>query len=268
MASTVAIVGNGFDLNLGMPTSYLDFLRSPYFPASQDEQSLSSVLCRMSEIERWVDIELELVRYSAENPGRPTFQSEYNALRSALGEYIKSLPVPGLDGTTPAHRLIQKLATSPDPLVVNFNYTSSIRKLLEQAGMDSDTLSKSHWSIHGTCVDQNTIFGVDDLSPISVNHPFLYKSFAPNFSARGLSRQLIGATEVHFFGHSLGPPDHMYFRSYFQHLAATHTDATVTFHYYGESGRIDLLSQVRALCGSRVAEVRSNAHVVMEDVSA
>ena len=268
MASTVAIIGNGFDLNLGMPTSYLDFLRSPHFPASQDEKSLSSVLCRMSEIERWVDIELELVQYSAANPGRPTFQSEYNALRSALGEYINSLPVPMLDGTTHAHRLIQKLVTSDDPLVVYFNYTSSVRKLLEHAKMDSVTLTQRHWSIHGTCEDQNTIFGVDDQSPISADHPFLYKSFAPNFSARGLLRQLIEATEVHFFGHSLGPPDHMYFRGYFQHLAANHTDATVTFHYYGESGRIDLLSQVRTLCGGRVAEVRSNAHVVMEDVSA
>lgn len=142
MASTIAILGNGFDLNLGMPTSYLDFLRSPYFPESRDGKSLSSVLCRMSEIERWVDIELELVKYSAANPGRPTFQSEYNALRSALGEYIKSLPVPRLDGTTHAHRLVQKLATSSDPLVVNFNYTSSVRKLLEQAGMDSVTLSQ------------------------------------------------------------------------------------------------------------------------------
>ena len=59
MAGVVAIIGNGFDLNLGMPTKYQDFLRSPYFPVLKDDDSgsLAWALRIKADAQGWVDIE-------------------------------------------------------------------------------------------------------------------------------------------------------------------------------------------------------------------
>lgn len=266
MPSAVAIIGNGFDLNLGMRTSYQDFFESSYFPEGNDA-SLACALRRKKDALGWVDIEQELADFSKSNPQSGTFKAEYQALRSALAEYIRSLPLPAEKGETHAHRLIEVLAKESDLLIVNFNYTRSVKHLLATAGRKIETLDKEHWSIHGTCDDDSIIFGVDDSAQICNDHHFLFKSFAKNYSARGLVEKLKSAHAVHIFGHSLGPPDHMYFRDYFLNLAVHSTKSKLILYHHGEQGRLNLLSQIRTMVGSKVSAVRNNVIFELEDVS-
>ena len=267
MSSTVAIIGNGFDLSLGMPTSYKHFLGSPYFPEPPGEDSLAAVLRRRSQIERWVDIEQELASFSALNSSRTTLKEEYLKLKSRLCEYMASVTLPNDVESTHAKKLVDRIAGSAGLYVVNFNYTSSVKELLLRAGVDEPSIAQLHWSIHGSSEEANIIFGVDDSASVPDEHVYLFKSSAANFSGRGLNDRLTTADEVHFFGHSLGQPDHMYFRLFFGHLASTHTRTRVFFYHYGEQGLHDLILQLRRLTKNRVAAVRSNADVTMIDVS-
>ncbi len=70
-------VGNGFDLNLGLQTSYLSFLRSSFFPQDDDPSSLAAHLRSRHEIDGWVDVETEIARFSANQPARTKLKSEF-----------------------------------------------------------------------------------------------------------------------------------------------------------------------------------------------
>lgn len=267
MPQTIAIIGNGFDQSLGMPTSYPHFLASTFFPTSDDDSSLASHLRKKNAAQRWVDIEQELARYSVSNPYRSSLKHEYQELRSALVAYIRSLPLPKADGATPAHNLIRTLAGKGEILVVNFNYTQTVQHLFASVRGEQGTADIEHWSLHGTCEDGRIIFGVDDAAKVPPDHCFLYKSFAVNFSAEGLREKLQSASEIHFFGHSLGSPDHMYFKHYFGYLRSFHHKITLYLYHNGEQALLDLLSQVREMTGGNVAEVRSNVDFRLVDVS-
>lgn len=250
-----------------MPTSYKHFLDSPHFPEPSGEDSLAAVLRRRSQIERWVDIEQELALFSEMNRSRPTLKEEYMELKSKLCTYMASVKLPNNVESTQAKKLVDRIAASASLYVVNFNYTNSVKQLLQQAGMDEPSIAQLHWSIHGSSNEANIIFGVDDSANVPDEHVYLYKSSAANFSGRGLDDRLRMAGEVHFFGHSLGQPDHMYFRGFINYLASGHSRSKLFFYYYGEEGLHDLILQLKRLSGNRVGTVRSNADVTMIDVS-
>jgi Bacteriophage abortive infection AbiH len=132
--AVVAIIGNGFDINLGMPTGYQDFLASTYFPSINDERSLAFALRAKADAMHWFDIEEELAIYASSNVGRKTLKQEYYDLREALSQYLNSLPFPTDSKSTHAHQLIQKIAGEKDLKIFNFNYTNSVKYLLQDAG--------------------------------------------------------------------------------------------------------------------------------------
>ena len=76
MRNNVFIVGNGFDLDLGLPTRYSDFAESNYWPKEDvyrtnkgpyAPQSLASYLNEKKNIETWFDLEHELLNYAQGN---------------------------------------------------------------------------------------------------------------------------------------------------------------------------------------------------------
>ena len=60
---TVFVVGNGFDLNLGLKTSYKDFMESHWFSDIKNN-SLVDYLRERQSLNLWIDIENELSAYS------------------------------------------------------------------------------------------------------------------------------------------------------------------------------------------------------------
>ncbi len=61
----IIIIGNGFDLSLGLKTSYKDFIVSDYFNSLLEKHNtLAIYLYKKQEINNWVDIEKELTEYS------------------------------------------------------------------------------------------------------------------------------------------------------------------------------------------------------------
>jgi hypothetical protein len=267
MPNTIAVIGNGFDLSLGLATGYRDFLGSSHFPRNADSHALCETLAKKSRLQNWIDVEAELAGYASTYSNRPTLRDEFDELRNALMSYIASVQDSKTRNTAPALDFIRTIANSVDPLVFNFNYTNTTRRLLLEFGIAEDQLSQNLRSVHGTCQEKNIVFGIDDQASIPEEHVYLFKSSSQNFSGRSFTKTLQAAAEIHFFGHSLGHPDHMYFRRFFGYVASVECQQTITFHYYGEQGRLDLHRQLRALTGNRVADLRSNANVRLVDVS-
>lgn len=79
---TVCIIGNGFDLNLGFPTSYNDFIQSQYFKALVNSNNhLAKELQKIQNLTNWIDVENEVVNYSRRFGQRLlTFKQEFGNL--------------------------------------------------------------------------------------------------------------------------------------------------------------------------------------------
>jgi Bacteriophage abortive infection AbiH len=95
MTNNLFIIGNGFDLSLGLPTSYGDFLKSDNF-LQHTNLPLFEYLKAVNESLRWIDIEAELVKYSSKNASQKllngsNFSDEYKLLKKSLMEYILSI---------------------------------------------------------------------------------------------------------------------------------------------------------------------------------
>jgi hypothetical protein len=62
---TCIVIGNGFDINLGLPTSYADFVKSTHFDDMVKRgNELAKHLKSKFELQNWIDIENELKSYS------------------------------------------------------------------------------------------------------------------------------------------------------------------------------------------------------------
>ena len=64
--NTLLIFGNGFDINLGFPTSYKDYFISDYFPFVHNDHkchSLGHYVYEKGIQEKWYDLENILAEY-------------------------------------------------------------------------------------------------------------------------------------------------------------------------------------------------------------
>jgi hypothetical protein len=245
------IIGNGFDLHHGIPSTYSHFktfvqecdshlLRTveDYLPVEENWSDLESALADI-DVESIVnDLEQFMPGYGAEDwsdSGHHDFQFEVNRvveslsteLRARFGQWIRQLPIP--DRPTASQRL---QTIDPAALFLNFNYTSTLRSLYGVP--DPNALH-----IHGSAElpDSELILGhawnpaerrslndrldIEDLDTRLVEgHDILDRYFSRTFkpSARLIEEQrpffdhLSGVEEVCILGHSLHEVDAPYFR--------------------------------------------------------
>ena len=114
MKMKILIIGNGFDLNLGIKTSYKDFIQSEHFKdlvAKKD--NMAEYFNEKNELNNWVDIENELTNYSIKVKNKNLdIENNFNEIRLSLMNYLKEE--------------IDKVDA-----IFNFNYTNSVFKVTE-----------------------------------------------------------------------------------------------------------------------------------------
>lgn len=86
------IIGNGFDLNLGLPTDYNHFYR--YY--SEQPNSSENIKKLKENIEQykdndWKDLELGLGKFTSEVDNENDFKDDYFDLQQNLSKYLKSV---------------------------------------------------------------------------------------------------------------------------------------------------------------------------------
>lgn len=241
----IIIIGNGFDLSLGLKTSYKDFIQSDYFISLlYNHNTLAIYLKEKQQINNWVDIEKELTEYSKqieEKEDKVKVKNDFKELKNALINYLKEAQEKEINQDSKAFEMMKNEILDTD-IIYNFNYTNSVFKIAQILGI-SDIKSK-HSFVHGSIENQNIIFGVEDNARINNEHIFLKKSSNLNFAESNIIRVLNNSGEkinLVIFGHSLGITDSSYFSRYFSSLTHEFNSTKIKLYYFGEEALDEMM---------------------------
>ena len=199
------LIGNGFDVNLGMKTSYADFYK--YYigksSPSANIDALKTNIAQYKDTNKWSDLEKGLGLYTEQVKTASDLREVYFDINDELKYYLKDqVSTIALADLKLAEKLKSDLANpgkyfaqryqkeienfiSPTSYahdvinIITFNYTDTIEKILEVGNRSiSLELSKKNPNgykrilhtinhIHGTLDDSELIMGVNDISQIS-----------------------------------------------------------------------------------------------------
>ncbi|MDD1443484.1 bacteriophage abortive infection AbiH family protein [Dolichospermum sp. ST_sed3] len=197
------LIGNGFDLNLGMATRYKDFYK--FYKNVESQSSIIESLKKEigGNIENWSDLEFELGKYTKNLKSENEFTEIYEDLCDRLAEYLeekeKNFDFNKIDGKKlydyfifPENSLLQADKVTLNAFrnkwtnsqwniyAITFNYTQSLEKLMEYNGTKINIGKNVNSSIpiilqkiehiHGY-INDRMVMGVNDTSQIS-NHEF------------------------------------------------------------------------------------------------
>lgn len=275
------IIGNGFDLDLGLRTKYKDFIDSNIYDEytkriqerysfkmnydieSDEGINIFSYFKSVLKIQNWIDLEMEIGnlatrKYFDIDPetGTPirvlmksssAMMDSFNALRECLNKYISHVDIPW-GRRSYASELLNIIASeSRDNVqIVNFNYTN----LKDYTGID---IKVPIHHIHGTITsghETNIILGVQDDIEVDKSYSYVIKSHSPFYRSSRIIDLLEEADEVIFFGHSLGETDYPYFSEFFQSQCKRiplDMRKKIRIFTFDESSRLDILYQLRIM---------------------
>ena len=122
--------------------------------------------------------------------------------------------------------------------------------------------------MHGS-YDKDIIIGIEDDVFLSKEFIFLKKSTSPIYPNIDCNKILSNAKNIYFFGYSLGETDHSYFKSFFSEITTEHTSyggKHITFFYYRENGRLDILHELDNLTSRRIGLLKQRNNIVFREV--
>lgn len=280
----ILVIGNGFDLNLGLKTAYSDYLNSVNFQELLGRNSLARYLNNCKKTSKWVDIEKELYNYSnslfykVENNLHPDPRSvqlisylrgDYYEICCSLREYLKKATTCPIDfNDKAAYKIVSKVFTQKNvnTYILTFNYTEIIERLHQCYFPSSENFCINH--IHGSLQNNNIVFGIEDSAEVAKKHVFLYKSYNTTQNINGLISVFENAKNITFFCYSLGETDHSYFDDFFNTQTKPDCDRKkFTFYYYGQEAYDDLIWQLKTLTKNRLTYLKQYNQLEFHDVS-
>lgn len=259
MGNTVLILGNGFDINIGLDTRYSDFLKSSYFVDYIKGNNLFKYINEINTKNNWVDLELELSNHSKNNKDDKSFKREYELLVKNIGLFISDLVnKKKINKNSSAYKFIEnELKNSDNIEIFTFNYTSIIEEIVEDMGYN-----KGINYIHGSIIEKNIVLGTHDSEFVSENHSFLFKSGSLNFKGLNFTRHISSATKIIIFGHSLGDSDSIYFKNIIDSLwfnnESNWNNKEIIIYYHDENSRLNLIYQLQKLSNFRLSNIATN----------
>lgn len=287
---SIVILGNGFDVALGIPTSYSLFYKNSKelrIYASQGNDLCQHILSNV-ESDLWSDLEKGLFcysqaitqRYGAGNQEQADkLEKEFNELRTALFLYLDSvsgttvevnqqLPVLGLN--------IEWRVLEPQYLTFNYSINTATTADMGQRYIlnGDDSINERHFVYqHGAIYDTKTskknnpaeiVVGIDpNVQQVEKTHSFLYK---PVQSVHNIGETLEIIKEKRFYvvyGCSVGDSDATYFRAIFnlyQH------DKIYLIYGYGQDAIEAIKANIERICGIKVSTLCALNEVRFLDV--
>ncbi len=238
MADLAIIIGNGFDIDLGLPSKYSQFIEGDEWKkivntlvlsSNNDYRKHSLIYHLYKEANNdtkkdWFNIEEEIKQFIHEHPKCSQdevddIKMEFDILQKALKEYlIRVSSKCKMDVGKFPYMFINKLATCMKKIVVfNFNYTNPINFLPTQDY--SPRFLQNQISIHGNLDNSRIILGCtenDDCYNSSLS--FMYKQNMLN-NTNNITQSLLDAKDVVFYGHSVNDMDFCYFKDFFNYVS-------------------------------------------------
>lgn len=265
----VLVVGNGFDLNLGLETGYVHFLNSENFKNLIDSSNkLARYLADQFALQNWIDVENELRNYAEKIQQKmEDLHSDFKELSSALKDFLSSLDYEIINKNSLAYSLIGEFKEG-NLLIIDFNYTPTVGIILNELKARGELKSEiEHIKIHGSIEENDIIFGIEDGARIPSKYVFLKKSSNKNFYAVDFSMAIDGCKDFALFGHSLGETDQMYFKDFFMNAYSKQKkdeNQHFIFFHYGEMEYYKLLAQIDRLTLQNITKLKlkNNVHFV------
>lgn len=237
MASNVIIIGNGFDIDMGLPSRYSDFIKSKewqevikrveIFQQSSDycEHSLIGQLQRVSHESQWFDIEEEIHKFVLSHNNNTEqaigeIRNEFELIKDGLSKYLTRVSTNfKADEKRISYIILYFLQYTPSSIAeFNFNYTNPRNFLQEKPSFISNYI----FSVHGSLSNEDVVLGCNLKSNEEVNRQlsFMYKY---NMLKRptNIAQHLLEAKDVIFFGHSINEMDFRYFKEFFKAASAS-----------------------------------------------
>lgn len=229
MADSLLILGNGFDLDLGLHTRYSEFWESERWKEVKvtcPEPYLINSLESYRVTHNWFDLESGLLAGAKGLKGRIRRSSGVKNYYDSFQILIKELQVyveRQQENFTPvknsvAERLLKAIDVKQlFKCIYTFNYTD-IGYLSKYFHVSKLPLVQH---IHGSLdPGEQIILGIkmEDFTSIPPQLSFLIKSNSPYYRFTNLLRDLELAEHVVFFGHSINGMDFPYFKDFFMQL--------------------------------------------------
>lgn len=270
MKDRILILGNGFDLDLGLKTSYRDFCNSRYWPFNKLQydydnggytfpMSLSDALLLEKNNSTWFDIEATLGKYACHKrrdesgyvhpdtlEQAAADKTQYERLVTNLKAYLQEIQKKAqIDKDSIAAQVFRALIMNGYfNKIFTFNYTD-LKYLAKQIGIQQDFW---YTHMHGT-LDKGIILGIESRMDFDPLYRFMCKEYNPNYETRLLIRCLNEAQEVVFFGHSLSAIDYHYFQSFFkkqsEDILVKEQSKEITIFTYDIESQFDICDQLR-----------------------
>lgn len=232
MRKGIIILGNGFDLDLGLKTSYADFAKSSQWAElmsgnihSNDKDMLLGFLKSKYDVEKWIDIEAALLEYAQIKTNYKQFshaqEDEEDFL--SLCKYLKSYLIEQQENFVPTKNSVASLLLpylgrlSNASKLYTFNYT----QLNVLASKFNVSMEYDATHIHGSLSDEgNIILGMETDRGVDDRYSFLYKTQNRQYRHTDILKDLKDKDEYVFFGHSLNGMDYTYFKNIFGFLTS------------------------------------------------
>ena len=253
----VLVIGNGFDIDLGINTSYSNFYNYSIFSKRRNvvPNSLEAYLRGRNKKDiRWADLEESMATYVKNKKGRVldtiTNHDKFflQELKREFSDFIidnwynksnNSEKEPINDSL--AKRIIDKNNKGCFDSIYSFNcMLYSDLQLFSDSQIDS-TFGINN--IHGAY--DVFIFGIRKEDCIREDYSFLVKEnqdYYPHDVVKSLKKDLMLANDVVIFGHSLNRIDMGYFEYLFKQFAQT--NQSITFITKNKSSRDDIISNI------------------------
>lgn len=223
----VVIIGNGFDLNLGLNTSFKSFFNEhkTKFGAmyNSPEYAFMNFVDKLNKnkqfVTDWYNIEKLLGDFSLKYPEHD-FKNEYKKIIESLESYLneQTYNFNPQNNYKFASQFFGMFDTESllKTKIINFNYTNTAEILAKRIIYRIPEITYTH----GKLKDANNpiIFGINDNIKISKHHSYIRKSAYTDHKLLRDFNKLKSAKNIFFFGHSLGLTDHSYFKDFFQFL--------------------------------------------------
>ena len=263
MADVALIIGNGFDLDMGLPSKYSDFIRSKEWQevvngfncflvdSSYRKHSLIAQLQSASTDSLWFDIEEEIHTFlnthrdNSEQDIRD-IHTEFDLIRKGLQKYLQRISKDfKVDENRIGSQLLTFLQKSPYTIFeIIFNYT------LPHSFLKKPTYYKGCFLsfVHGSLNEENIVLGCDLQEGEDVNRQlsFMYK-YNMLTKANNTGYHLQEAKEIIFYGHSINEMDFRYFKAFLTTLSTTPNPFKhLTIITYDEASERDIKNNIQS----------------------
>lgn len=224
------IIGNGFDLDAGLQTSYRSFAASTYWPFKDAKKynnnfnTLAYELNQATRLNTWFDVEELLYLYAKKEPGEMSLAGgqielldkiSFDRLHSSLMNYLREeeMNFEVNEDSIAAVVLLSFLQESEENNIYSFNYTD-LNHIADRLGIFSHVECDY---LHGSVASGHIILGVGDMRDLKDEYFYMHKTSSHYFASHNIIPDILASDEIVIFGHSLGYNDYPYFSPFFNH---------------------------------------------------